>query len=514
MTRTTRTGRLAFAVAATAFAIATIWPFRSHYLISWDAANFAFALDRIDIAAHRPHPPGYLGYVFAGRALRWIFTDANAALTAWNVAVRSAAAVLVGMFAFSASRGSMRAAVAAAAILLTSPLLWFYASNAEIYPSEMAFALATVFAASASLRGDRAAVVATALVLAITALFKISAMVLLLPLGLYTWWHWRPDDRKRAAWLFAAVFGAIALLFFVLQPNVLQLLWGQFAGATAPSRLGGTATNYGRTLNRNVRDTVVNLAAALGVVNSLAFLFWLIAVRRLPPAVDRRQLSLWAGPWFVLLIFVHIGNPGYVLPLLPVFCLVLGVWYSQLSPATFAAVAILQAIVNLGQIAFFAPPVAGGEVKYGDKSFVQRVASDLQPLTFPTLATVRRSDVAVDRLLELAASCRSGPWVIVSSGDPVDWRRASYYLPEATSIRLTIEGVPESVSQNGGVRPATDAGEALNSQCGLIWLTTQTQDADVKGLPAGGVYEYGVGWVFPAGAGSTSTSGVKWIATD
>ena len=60
-------GHVRRALAGTSFvvvaAFVTRWPFRSRALFSWDSANYALALERIDIGAHRPHPPGYLAYV-------------------------------------------------------------------------------------------------------------------------------------------------------------------------------------------------------------------------------------------------------------------------------------------------------------------------------------------------------------------------------------------------------------------------------------------------------------------
>src|SRR6185436_16847196 len=127
----TRKHLLAMTAAVFCIAVGTTWPFRSAHLISWDAANFAFALQKIDIAAHRPHPPGYLGYVFAGRALLPLFHDANAALIAWNVGMRAGAGVLVLLLTLSATGGAMWPAVAATSIFLSSPLVWFYSANAE-----------------------------------------------------------------------------------------------------------------------------------------------------------------------------------------------------------------------------------------------------------------------------------------------------------------------------------------------------------------------------------------------
>ena len=96
---------LAAATALIAFTIValTVWPLRSRHLFSWDSANYAFAVERIDISAHRPHPPGYLGYVFAARALRGLTGDVNAALVAWNVLALTAAATLTAMLAASAA---------------------------------------------------------------------------------------------------------------------------------------------------------------------------------------------------------------------------------------------------------------------------------------------------------------------------------------------------------------------------------------------------------------------------
>jgi hypothetical protein len=61
------------------------WPIRSQRLFSWDSANFALATLHIDIADHRPHPPGYLGYVLVARALDWLTHDVNTSLVLWNM---------------------------------------------------------------------------------------------------------------------------------------------------------------------------------------------------------------------------------------------------------------------------------------------------------------------------------------------------------------------------------------------------------------------------------------------
>jgi hypothetical protein len=60
-------------VAALLFA--TRWPLLSPWLTSFDAANFAFALDEFNPAEHKPQPPGYPLYVGLGRLLHRAIED-------------------------------------------------------------------------------------------------------------------------------------------------------------------------------------------------------------------------------------------------------------------------------------------------------------------------------------------------------------------------------------------------------------------------------------------------------
>ena len=499
------------ALAMLVVALATTWPVRSERLISWDAANFALALDHIDIGAHQPHPPGYLGYVFAGRVFRAWFHDANAALVAWNVLTRAAAGLLILILTFRATDNSIHSGVAAASILLSSPLLWFYASNAEIYPSEMTLALATILAAAIALEGRQTAIYWMVAALALTALFKVSAMILLGPAAFYVWCRAERQHQVKSALLFVLLLSLAVALFYVIQPNFLELLWGQFSAATAPSRLGGSSSNPGLTLNRNLRDTMTNLLAALGAVNGLAFLVWVLVERQVPWKIDRWLLVLWAGAWLLLLLFVHIGNPGYVLPLLPVLALILGSWYGRQRTSVWAALVVTQAVGNVALVTLLSPPSAiANEPRYRDKPFLDRLASDWRPLTFPTIAHIRESDDAINQLLSLASSCDRGPWVVAAGIEIVDWRRTTYYLPDAVAVRLQENNLPQGLTRNRRFISVGDEPLPVASPCGLMWLSSEET---VHGRPAGGRYLHGFGWVFPPGSGHASATGLSWSPT-
>src|SRR5215470_6783477 len=61
-------------------------PFRAHLLPTWDAVQFALALDHYDIAAHQPHPPGYILYVAAARLVRLVVGDPAQSLVWLSIA--------------------------------------------------------------------------------------------------------------------------------------------------------------------------------------------------------------------------------------------------------------------------------------------------------------------------------------------------------------------------------------------------------------------------------------------
>jgi hypothetical protein len=498
---------MAFTVVA-----ATVWPLRSRHLFSWDSANYAFAVERIDISRHRPHPPGYLGYVFAARALRGLTGDVNASFVAWNVMALTIAATLTALLAASAGL-SPAAAWTAAILLVTSPLVWFYTSVSEIYVSELMWAAAVGYGAHAALKGRPTAFYWCAASLACAALFKMSTMVLMLPVAVYAWHRLAPGARVQSALLLFVLLAVIAVVFIRIQPGYASFVWQHFTSATVGSRLVGpeaAGAHMGISLNRNARDTLIALLAALGFVNALGLLVWATLDRQRPPALDWQFAALWAVPWLVEFVVVHIGKPGYVLPLLPLLCIILAGFYARRGRWALVTLISAQIAANVAYVAVLAPASdsSGPEVRYRDKPLLQRLKSDLQPLTFPTLATLAESDARVDALQAVDRStCRSGEWIAVAGTDPIDWRRAMFYLPLAQVIRLLPGGETPSIGRNGDAIDVPSAGMLISSECGLLWMTEKPPPVNTA-VP--GRHVDRVGWVFPSGSGRVTREAVSW----
>jgi hypothetical protein len=482
---------------------ALAWWARARFLFSWDSANFGLALSGIDIAQHRPHPPGYVGYVVAARFLSRVVPSASDAFVCWNIVAVSASAILLYRIAGRQLRG-----VLAVAALLSSPLLLFYAGTAEIYASELAAATLIVSAACHCWKGGSGAPYLLALAFIAGALFKLSTAVFLIPLCVFSVLHAEPPTRRRAALAPLAIsVGVVAAVFLLLQPGLVSMVWTYFLDTTARSRVvGAEAADLGRSLNRNIRDTLVASVAATGF-NIAAVAAWLRR-RSSPGQVDARLLWLWILPWCFELVLIHIGKPGYVLPLLPLLALLAAEW-SAGSGKTGLALAVASAAGNVLWFTLLPASVAANDTRpYRQKPFLARVASDLAPLTFPTVSTLRESDSTIRGLLHAAATCSDGSWVVVAGSYGADWRRTMYYLPKATAIRKNDQKAFEFVGREGtfsqlsGVLP-------LVSRCGLLWTDLEppaiSSNATPDQVPS-------VGWQLGPGVGRVTSHALQWTA--
>ncbi|MHB1055786.1 MAG: glycosyl transferase, partial [Thermoleophilia bacterium] len=90
-------------------------PFRSRTLFSWDSVSFALAMDRFDMCQQRPHPPGYILYIGAGRLFELFTGDPNNALVA--LSIFSAALAVAGIYLVGRSIFSHTVGVVAAVLL-------------------------------------------------------------------------------------------------------------------------------------------------------------------------------------------------------------------------------------------------------------------------------------------------------------------------------------------------------------------------------------------------------------
>jgi hypothetical protein len=329
-------GRLAFvreaSVAAPALAallvLATRIPLRTHYLLNWDAAQFALGIAQFDVVHHQPHPPGYLVYIAAGRLLLPFFRDANSALVALSIFGECAAVVLAYLFAREVF--GEWAGVTASLALAVAPLFWFYGEAANTYALEPATVMLVAWPCWRLWHRDAGAAVPAGLGLALAGAIRPSTAFFLLPLvGVALW---RGAGVREAlvsvgaaaglslGWVIPMIIlsgGLVAYLQALLQLGV------SASGATAiwSTGLNGLAT---LSVPAVMRGIVWELGAfAIVLVFGLAIAPRLIRTDRLPRGW-LAFLAVWALPALVTFVFIHIGQVVYVQVFLPALLLPLG----------------------------------------------------------------------------------------------------------------------------------------------------------------------------------------------
>lgn len=317
------------ALALAGIVVVTRLPFRTRYLLNWDADQFALGLNRIDLVHHQPHPPGYLGYLLLGDLFEHVWPEPNSALVVLSIAGEAAAIVLI--YLFGTHLFGHFAGLVSGLALAASPLFWYCGEAANTYALEPLLVLAVAWACWSTSTSERAARYAplAGLLLGVAGAIRPSTAVLLTPLFISSLiWGRR----------LIPALGGLTIAGLLTLAWLLRLVWVTGGPASywhALLQLGGSVTT-GTAIWRAGSGglALTSGAVLLGVVWELgAFAvlaaFGLTLGRRLArsPAWPEgwiRFLLLWTLPGMTTFLLIHIGEVVYVQVFTPALCLVLG----------------------------------------------------------------------------------------------------------------------------------------------------------------------------------------------
>src|SRR5438128_10880191 len=173
---------VACALVLGALTIVSRLPYRARLLYNWDAVQFALALHEYDVLKHQPHPPGYILYVVLGRLVNVWLHDPTASYVVLAVAFSGLTTFVVYYLARAVY--DRTTALAAAALLVVSPLFWFYGSVGLTYAGEALFASTVAYFGFRALNGSRSDAYLAAWYLGIAGGMRQSLLVPLFPLWL------------------------------------------------------------------------------------------------------------------------------------------------------------------------------------------------------------------------------------------------------------------------------------------------------------------------------------------
>jgi len=357
-----------------ALAVRVAWASRTLYTV--DSVLFSLGTERYDVAALRPHPPGYPVFVFLGWLLRKVVPDANAAFVA--VSIGFSLLALAAMYALLRAWGSRRAAVAGTLVFAFSPSFLFNGVIALSYTAEAAATVGIVLLAWRALEAPtprRLLLLGAAWAVAVgirQSLFLFLAPVVAVPLlGIGPRWVGLRDMMERAAWsegaaLVAALAWFLPMLHFSggyatwKRATDLQSAYVVFADAVWERGLPALREHWDRLLYFLHWDWLVGSLALAAVI----LLAWKGRLKGVLPRGAGLLLLAWIMPvtLFYLLVFDgwDLGPIGYILTLLPalyILAILLGdAALSRLEarwprPRAWAAVGVLLVLVPLAGLA-------------------------------------------------------------------------------------------------------------------------------------------------------------------
>jgi hypothetical protein len=324
-------------VIATALAGGTILsrlPFQATLLYTFDAVNYALALDHFDMRLHQPQPPGYPLYILLGRLFNLFLQDHRAALV-WLSTVASGLAA-VAVYLVGRDMAGRRVGIFAALLLASSPLFWSQSEIASPYALDV-FASALVgwlcYRTATSPQNARLAWI-SALAVGLAGAFRLQTMLVLFPLFLYAL-HRRPWKVIVGAVAAAgAVFSAFLLPAVMASGGVaafLSLMFGVVPILQSTETLA-RSTRAARFI-ANIYTTARYSATAVGeMVLPLALIGYLTCSDRLRFWRNRELwfLILWAAPTWALYFLVWPGNLSTVLVCVAPFFLLAGMGLNRI----------------------------------------------------------------------------------------------------------------------------------------------------------------------------------------
>src|SRR5262245_48580563 len=205
----------ALALGLAGVTVATRWPYRAHLLPTWDAVQFALALERYDIVRHQPHPPGYILYVELARLFEAALGSPALALA--DLAILASAAAVLLLYQLGWQLYGRGPAVLASLGLAASPLFWAYGVVGLSYTAETALATGIAVGAWRMRQGSVRALVGSAVLLGLAGGVRQSMLPILSPLWLGM--AWRGFRRP------GPILGGLALVLLTTATWLGPMLW-------------------------------------------------------------------------------------------------------------------------------------------------------------------------------------------------------------------------------------------------------------------------------------------------
>ena len=458
------------ALLAAALALLVRLPFAAQRMWDHDSVQFALGVEKYDLAAHHPHPPGYPLYIALLKLLAFLGVDALHGMVALAIVggtVGAGLIVLVVARLVSSPLGGLEQgggqeggvpnaltpAAFAAALYIFNPLLWFYGELPLLYALEGGI---TVLLAWAALRMEegRGPFLTACAFFALAGGLRQSTLVLLSPLFLFGLWRsWRRGRLTPGLFVSGAALGGGLVLAWLVPLCLAAGGYGAYRKISSEHfkvLLPQTSILYGAGLGalRHNLEVLTKWTLQGILAGAVALLLlWLVAPNRIAPGLRLLATRLpfllaWAVPPMLFFALFHITKAGYTLIDLPALLAALAVAAAPaLSAARWKAVTAVALATAAGAGLFLCgadrrpdQPRLWAIVRH---EFNRTSIAEYETALDATLATVRRypPGETVLATVELSGSGASGADGFLYSYH----RHLQWYLPDYKLLFLVPE---------------------------------------------------------------------------
>ena len=442
----------AIAAILAVISLITRLPFTSQILYHWDSVNFAFAMQKFDLAKDQPQPPGYILYVWLTRGVNLFFHDAQTTMVAITV-VASLLAV-VGIYFLGKAMFNQTTGILAGLFLAFSPLFWFYGEIALPHTLDALMVIAGSWCLYETMRGRSGYVYPAVVIMAVGGGFRQQTLVFMAPLILFAV---RKTPLKK---LIPAVLVGVLICLAWFIPLIalsgglsryLQTMNEFSARFQSTTSLFMGAGLFG--LKRNITKYVLYTAYGWSFFALPLIPFVWGAIRK-TIKIDVFEkwifLALWVAPATGYYLLVHMGQQGLVFVYLPALILAGAVALETILRNHTRWLTATAAVLVLVNAAIF---LVLPEYPFGPAS--QR---------FLTRATLVNSDNYFNtRISAIKRSYNPDNTVIIAS----NWHHLQYYLPGYKVLPFNV-GAKWEIDEGA---PVDNNGNTLNQDAFGLGLT-------------------------------------------
>ncbi len=327
--------------------LASSIPFISKYHYNWDSVNYGLALKEYNVGALQPHPPGYPVFIAAGKAVDFFVNNTNLSLII-VIILLSILSVIIYYYLALYMFDDIPSAFINALFLVSCPVFWFYREVALTYIVDlMASVISLFFVFKIIYEKKNIHLYLLAFSIGVISGFRPSMLLLVAPQLLYAFIIILINDKKenhefdfKKIFVSAIIFLTTIALWLIpvcISAGGLQNYLSSLSG-TYLSFARFTSVVYGAPWKNNLMQIrMVNrslMSGIFGIIIPLAAgIFCLIRYyvtkngNRMLAADSRLNhfapvVLLSIIPASLFFYFVHFGQPGYILMIIPPLYLV------------------------------------------------------------------------------------------------------------------------------------------------------------------------------------------------